>query len=302
MKSASIVWALDPFDENRTGDRLTNQVIQLWKGSSAERVFPVSVLASYQLGWDRDLAPLMPESAILFADKIIRPIVRAAGLKKAAPPEVLVENMLSKRLMAKALIKSAQDHEAEIIVASTHGRRGLKRARLGSFVETLMVLSRIPVLSLNAKAKVPTKIKTIFFPCDFSAGSKKALRKVVGWARRFDARIVLYHVVEVPPRIVGFGMPEPTMEWLAREAEENDSRTSGNTLAKGVRKQGVECDFILETKPVEMGEAINLRSNAVKADLIVLTASRGPWNQALFGRSMRDVLTSSKRPVIVVHA
>ena len=49
VKSPSIVWSLDPFDQ-RVGDRLIRQLIHLWTGNSAANVFPVSVLASYQLG------------------------------------------------------------------------------------------------------------------------------------------------------------------------------------------------------------------------------------------------------------
>ena len=248
------------------------------------------------------MAPLMPESTALFVEKIISPIIKAAGIKNAVSPEVLVENMLSKRLMAKAVLKAAQNHEAEVIVASTHGRRGFQRARLGSFIETLMVLSQIPILTVNAKTKVPTKIKTVFFPTDFSPGSKRALQTVLKWTHRFGARIIIYHIVEIPPRIVGFGLPEPSLERLAHEAAEENGRKTGNKMAMGVRKQGLECEFILEAKPVEIGKAMLRKATAERADLIVLTTSRGPWNQAIFGQSMRDVLTGSQRPVLVVHS
>ena len=54
---------------------------------------------------------------------------------------------------ARAVIAAAEDRHATVIVAGTHGRRGLRRFVLGSVAENIVRASDIPVLVVPAKHK-----------------------------------------------------------------------------------------------------------------------------------------------------
>jgi nucleotide-binding universal stress UspA family protein len=86
-----------------------------------------------------------------------------------------------------------------------------------------------------------------------------------------------------------------------QQADKNCKR-SGQKIIKALRKLGIECEFILDKRSSDLGPAILRNARSKATDLIVLTASRGPLNQTLFGRTMRNVLSGAKEPVTVIHS
>jgi nucleotide-binding universal stress UspA family protein len=51
--------------------------------------------------------------------------------------------------IARAILKTAEEHGADLIVIGTHGRRGIKRFFLGSVAEQLIRRSQRPVLLIR---------------------------------------------------------------------------------------------------------------------------------------------------------
>ena len=72
----------------------------------------------------------------------------AAGVK---PLQILAENFGGR--VADTIVKEAKRARADLIVMGTHGRRGVKRALLGSDAETVARNSTIPVLLIPAKGR-----------------------------------------------------------------------------------------------------------------------------------------------------
>ena len=73
---------------------------------------------------------------------------RAMGLKAST---VLAENTGGR--VADALIAEAKRWHADLIVMGTHGRRGVKRALLGSDAELVIRYSPVPVLLVPGKRR-----------------------------------------------------------------------------------------------------------------------------------------------------
>lgn len=69
----------------------------------------------------------------------------AAGVK---PQAVLAENFGGR--VADVIVQQAKKLRADLIVMGTHGRRGIKRALLGSDAELVVRQSRVPVLLVPA--------------------------------------------------------------------------------------------------------------------------------------------------------
>lgn len=87
-------------------------------------------------------------------------------------------------------------HGADVIVAGTRGRRGLKKLLMGSVAEEILRLSSVPVLTVHPEAAetTPNEPRTILFPTDFSPDSVRALDYALSLAQKFQACVIFLHV------------------------------------------------------------------------------------------------------------
>ncbi|MFD4120531.1 universal stress protein [Alcaligenes faecalis] len=78
-----------------------------------------------------------------------------AAIKQAGKDiGVSVKGLVVKsELVADAIISTAEKQKADLIVMSSHGRKGYKRLLLGSETQHVLTYSEIPVLVIRKKAK-----------------------------------------------------------------------------------------------------------------------------------------------------
>ncbi|MEM1118082.1 MAG: universal stress protein, partial [Bacteroidota bacterium] len=107
----------------------------------------------------------------------------------------------------EAIVEAAR--EADLVVMGTHGRRGLRRAVVGSTTEHVLHHLDCPVLAVGVEAarETPTDVDRILVPTDFSASSAVALTLADGLAALYDAHVDLLHAVHLPnlPEVYGLG-------------------------------------------------------------------------------------------------
>ncbi len=97
----------------------------------------------------------------------------------------------------------AADHDIDLIIAGTHGRRGLRRAFLGSVAEEIVRLSTCPVLTIHGPTSSGfTNIRSILAPIDFSDHARVSLRYAAELASLTGARLDILHVLHEPQRPV----------------------------------------------------------------------------------------------------
>jgi nucleotide-binding universal stress UspA family protein len=136
---------------------------------------------------------------------------------------------------------------------------------------------------------------TILFPVDFSKRGAHVARSVAAYARQFNSRVVLLHVVEMPDLL--FGMPEYNVISFDKIRE--------NQVAAGREK--------LETWGQEEFEGIPVRRRIVSGDAateiasyadeehasIIMMASHGvgPFRRFMIGSTAAKVLHDSHVPV-----
>lgn len=76
----------------------------------------------------------------------------AAALARHPHPRVEVISLLEHADAREAVLDAAQKEHADLIVMGTHGRRGVRRALLGSVAEAVVRASPVPVVTLHAAA------------------------------------------------------------------------------------------------------------------------------------------------------
>ena len=99
---------------------------------------------------------------------------------------------------ASAILDYADENDVDLIVMSTHGRRGLRRLLLGSVAEEVVRLAPCPVLTVPecSQARPDCDVDRIIVPVDFSQYAKLALSYAAELSSLFKADMHVLHVVD----------------------------------------------------------------------------------------------------------
>ena len=197
---------------------------------------------------------------------------------------------------------------ADLIVTSTHGRTGIKRAFLGSTAERLVQYSPCPVLVARegkqaGAGRKPASdsvmsINAILVPVDFSACSLSGLNYAIGFAKKFSARIIVLHVVDLGPLLAADGYavfnPAAFEQAALRDAEQgmNQFLQSANFGAVPFQPMVVLGGSV---------EAICKAASIEQADIIITaTHGRTGLKHVLIGSTAEVVVRRAACPVLVV--
>jgi nucleotide-binding universal stress UspA family protein len=97
-----------------------------------------------------------------------------------------------------AILNYATEHDIDLIVMGTHGRRGITHALLGSVAEAVVRSARVPVWTVREQ-KGPVSagpIRRILVPLDLSEYGQAAVAYAKQLAAEYKAELQLLHVVE----------------------------------------------------------------------------------------------------------
>jgi nucleotide-binding universal stress UspA family protein len=110
----------------------------------------------------------------------------------------LVQEQVDAAAPAEAIVTYIEEHDIDLVVAGTHGRRGLQRFLIGSVAEEVVRTAPCPVLTVRAGEQVSSawNASTILAPVDFSEGSTTAVRYAKELALTYGAQIMLLHAIE----------------------------------------------------------------------------------------------------------
>lgn len=306
-KLKKIVWAVDAFE--MAGDafehcldfaRALSHQIQL-------EIQPTYVLSVGELGVGFEYPPPDLERYRAAAERRIGETLGARNLEGLLPPQVLVEPMGSLLPSVHAVSAHAITSGAQLILAGSHGRRGMKRLLLGSFAETLVLHSKVPVVIEGAHAAPSRGVRHLFLPTALEPRSRQLFKAAVVFARSVGARITLFHSVPNPVEpYFQYGVQMLGAGWLAtrqffdEEIAWRKRRVEG--WAEWAKGQGVETRPLIDSKGVRIDAAILSLSRSERADVIMMASETGSIASALLGSVTRKVLRDAACPVWVLPA
>lgn len=100
---------------------------------------------------------------------------------------------------ARAIVRTADDINADLIIMGTHGRHGLRGTLLGSVTERVLRETARPLLTVIPHQFPPQRqvdIRKILCPVNFTAVAQHALEYATSFAQIFDAELVEINVAE----------------------------------------------------------------------------------------------------------
>ena len=142
--------------------------------------------------------------------------------------------------------------------------------------------------------------KLILSPLDFSDPSHEALDTAAGLASRFDAELLLVHVVPMLPRL-----PSPAAIFNEAEFEQElhkDGVTRLNELTRKLIEKGLKARSEVGTAN-DVGMEIVRLAEHNNVDLVVIaTHGMTGWRRLAFGSVAEKVLRLAGCPVLLLRA
>jgi nucleotide-binding universal stress UspA family protein len=218
--------------------------------------------------------------------------LRAMPLLKGVAQEVLIGH----GEVWPALEALLDENRIDLLVISTHGRRGVEKLVLGSTAEEILRLAQIPVLmvgpgsSLSPEAEA--SLERILHATDFSPESEAALHYAFWLAGKYRSSLTLLHVAD--------------NVW-------NEPFSTKMQPADFFRLRFLEAHWRMETEAVQpefqvefgpRAESILRVADQLRSEMIILgvRGARHPRIEAHLPRpTAYDVVSRARCPVLVVR-
>lgn len=299
---AKIDQVLFPTDFSETADRALPWAVYLADGFEAD----LHLLHAVVLHADDPADPshVFPSVEELYDRLGSRAEEHMRSRAREHAPERLSVHRVQRRGISPApvVLDYAQEHDVDLVVMGTHGRRGLRHMLLGSVAEEVIRRAHCSVMTVPPGARGPTAdgLDTILVPTDFSEHADRALEQAVDLARVTGAQLLLYHVVEemlFPDTYSAVAPPE------AAEKGEAPLQRAREALERRISELGEPgLEASVEVEWGHAGTRIGDFAEDRDVDLIVIaTHGLTGLRRVLLGSVTEMVVRSAPCPVFTVR-
>jgi nucleotide-binding universal stress UspA family protein len=185
---------------------------------------------------------------------------------------------------APAILESAKEHGADLIVVGTHRHGGLQRVLLGSTSDSVLYGSQCPVLTVaggDSVSEQPATIRKILCPVNFTDVARDSMLAAARLAHVLSAKLVIVHVVE-PGEITDAEADGRIRRWIAAEL-------GGDGEYRELVLRGAAAERVLDC------------AEDIGADLIVVGAQHRLFrNATVIGGTADRLIRFASCPVLVV--
>ncbi|SRR6266545_324858 len=139
----------------------------------------------------------------------------------------------------------------------------------------------------------------ILFANDFSENSEHAFAYALSIAKKFDARLIIIHVINEPVDLRGFYVPHISFEKLEKEIEEGAEKMMDKFCRTKIKDFSNYETLTVAGIPYE---EILKKAEAEQVSLIVMgTQGRKGIDHLLFGSTAERVVRNAKCPVMTIR-
>ena len=201
---------------------------------------------------------------------------------------------------ADTVLEHADSEKADLIVMSSHGRRGFRRFLMGSVTEEIVRRSSCPVLVVRRDPDVESPVSLdegVLAAIDFGPGSEQVTNAARSLADQLDRRLELLHVSPPPS-------PLPTVTAVGPQSQADIRGTGAGMSLDEARRRLIALEAAASETQVRAGdpaECILDRAEEGGCGFIVMgTAGREGISRFLLGSVCEKVMRRAPCPVLVM--
>lgn len=313
-KLGRVIWAVNAFEApSKLQDQTIEALHTLVHGTHA-RIEPVYVLSPDQINLEIG-SNLEIESQNHWLDyykraaekQLTSQLEKAKRLPLMKHSKVLTQEASGISDSVRSLVAYAQSKSADIIVVATHARTGVPRLFLGSFTETLLRHSSIPIFVVNPQTRPHVQTYDhILFATDFSEEARSIFERVIRIAIILKARLTIFHVIPHPlePFVAsgafllgGVWQPVPSI----LDEEKNERLEKAHSWADEACKLGVQTFVQVNSGGASISHAVLRFAEQRHVKLIAIGTEKSTAAPFLVENVTRQIVRHAKCPICVVH-
>jgi nucleotide-binding universal stress UspA family protein len=289
------LWAVDPFARHAEIQRSALQVFFVLAGdrSVVEPVYLVNVHPESE-----STLSAIKKQAFDKYHGLVEP-TQSRGL---LPLKIITSRQPMRRSEVETLIDYAKESGANLIIVSTRASSGAYRWLVGSFTDTLMLFSDVPLLVVSPTCKAKPEIEEVVFPTDFSPESRRAFERACKLAKDLGHGVTVFHKIPSTNSTLFYTdlVASPMYHVTYREQAEF-AEAQSKAWVEFAQLEGVPAQAVIRTACTQSAADVILNYTEGRKCLIAMAAKSGPISRALLGGTTRRVVRGATVPVWVVH-
>lgn len=302
-KKYRIVWAVDPLGEERSFQASAAGLLKMIAGRLDAEVYPVYLYGGYPLEFPVYSPPVVTDSTRREMGENLKEILKGTEIEGLKDLEILIQPYVTLHEGVDLFVDRANALKADLILSTTHARKGVTRWLIGSFAEALTEKSTVPVLIVNPETGSKWDLSAAVFATDFSEESKKAFSRFLPLARALKARVCLYHKMThlVTPRLEpAFSSDSP--DWERFEERAGKWRKKGEEWARIAAQADISVQVEIDSRLPKTPADAAIEEAEKRQAWIAIAAQSKPIAAALLGSTARRIIRSSGVPVWVYRS
>lgn len=282
-----IVWAIDTMEPLEFQENAEFILKGLTRNAPAE-VYPVYVCNQLS---GPDAVALFEEAFAALSEKRMNELLEDSEINHLHKGTNLINDSYNVHSTVEVLLEYARENDADAIVTSTHSRGTVEKFFLGSFAETLLLQSEIPVITVNPSSVGCERISKVLLPSTFDQKFRSAFKRTVEFCAGVGASMAVFYK---EPYIPMLKISYELLRLLESEAKMH--KKEANWYVEWADKHRVALEIYIDSKPGKIAEAITSFAEEHAVDLIAM-ASQTPQFGPRIGSLCRKVVRRAECPV-----
>lgn len=280
-----LIWAIDPYDSEHHPHIESLEGIREYVGGSLSETTPVFISGPQDLG-------------IFSVNEKIQEYLQRYSVDHFKDPRILKTESTHKKKWVELLLKEAIELQAEALILSSHGKKGISKFLVGSFAEALLEASPFPLFFLSSEPQ--GRSGPVLFATDFSQDAKAAFFEFLKLVDGSQKEIILFHSISFPATSIGLpqftGELESSFPSFAWQEQNKWAEAEAMRWVSEARSSGASVRFrpVIEEALSGPGDAVLHFAERENVSLIALVSHGRTRGQLFFGSVTRDVLDSKK--------
>lgn len=212
----------------------------------------------------------------------------------SVPANTRYEQKIATGSPTEAILKVAEEEQADLIVMGTHGHSGYERFFVGSVTNKVLHKALVPVLVvckpshhfIQSDEYRPVQIDRILCAVDFEPNNARIAQVALSLARTYQSEISFLHVFRDEPQ-------DPVQVQQATNKLKE--------LVKPEEENWCKVDFLLKHGNIVQNVLNTLNENKINL-LVMGHHTRKPIEEYFLGSVAKNVVTESSCPVLVVRS
>lgn len=294
-RKGKIILAVDIL-EDPVVQRPVARVAELWAQGVGLEVQPTYVFGASSDRFRAERAAVAQELKARFAK-----FLAGVGMPRSTAFQVLFSDGASLRGRVAALLTHACEVKAAAIALTTRARTGVSRWAFGSFTETMVLNSRLPLLTLNPEARPIQRQENILFATDLCEESDRVLRVVLEEAKSRGLALTIAHCSQFDQAHpeAAFGPPVGYIEGKAKYLKKK--RAQLDEQVRVARDSGLAADGVFLEEECDAAGALLKLVVRRKIQMVAMASRCGPVAAALGGSMTRKVIRAAHCPVLALY-